>query len=37
MPEKIKIILVEDRPEWIKTFEEEIIGDYRFEYLGHAA
>jgi len=36
MPEKVRIILVEDRPEWIKTFEEEIIMDSRFEYLGHA-
>jgi len=35
--EKIKLILVEDRAEWIKTFEEEILKDFRFAYLGYAS
>jgi len=34
--DRIKLILVEDRPEWIKTFEEEIHKDPRFDYLGFA-
>ena len=34
--DKIKLILVEDRPEWVKTFEEEILKDPRFDYLGSA-
>lgn len=37
MEGKIKLILVEDRAEWIKTFEEEILKDPRFDYLGFAS
>ena len=37
MDDKIKLILVEDRSEWIKTFEEEIVKDSRFNYLGSAS
>jgi len=37
MHKKIKLILCEDRTEWIKVFEEEICKDSRFIYLGHAA
>ena len=35
--EKIKLFLVEDRAEWVKIFEEEILKDPRFAYLGFAS
>ena len=37
MNETVKLILIEDKPEWIKLFEEEISKDSRFEYLGYAS
>lgn len=37
MDNKIKLILIEDRPDWIEIFEEEITKDPRFIYLGHAS
>ena len=33
---KIKLMLVEDSEKWIRLFEEEILQDARFTYLGHA-
>jgi len=32
----VKLILVEDRTEWINVFEDEILKDARFDYLGAA-
>jgi len=34
--DKMKLILVEDKAEWIEVFEEEILNDSRFLYLGFA-
>ncbi|MCL2815545.1 MAG: response regulator [Oscillospiraceae bacterium] len=37
MSEKIRLLLVEDTPGWIRIFEEEIVKDLRFDYLGSAS
>jgi len=36
MSVKVKLMLVEDREKWVKTFEEEICKDPRFDYLGYS-